>query len=91
MSTANRSSRAERGFAIAIAFAAGIVLASSGWLGGDRVAQARPQEPSPPKPTSAAIHKADSGGLNPAAQRAEMIRLLRSIDRRLESMAEKTK
>ncbi len=85
------SRRNTPGLALASAFFIGIALASSGWLGVDRVANARPQDPPAVKPKSAAAQKAENGGLNPAEQRAEMIRVLRSIDRRLETLVERTK
>lgn len=90
MSTPMESRRAHHGIAVVatcVAFVAGIVASSSGWLGGARVALAQPQAPGDEKPKSAAVRKAVDGGLNPAEQRAEMIRLLRSIDRRLETIA----
>lgn len=91
MSNATGSNRGKRGLAIGSAFAAGVVLASSGWVGAERVAIAKPQDSAPTKPKSVAEQKTVGGGLNPAEQRAEMIRLLRSIDRRLEIIQEKTK
>lgn len=44
----------------------------------------------PPLPASAPEDAAVPGGLDPAAQRGEMIRLLRSIDARLAELVEKT-
>ncbi|MBK6940620.1 MAG: hypothetical protein IPH13_10530 [Planctomycetes bacterium] len=91
MSNVTETPRDKRGLAIGLAFAAGVVLASSGWVGVERVALARPQDPAATKSKSVAAPKTVGGGLNPAEQRAEMIRLLRSIDRRLEIIQEKTK
>lgn len=91
MASATGSPRGKHGLTIGLAFAAGVVLASSGWVGAERVAIAKPQDPPATKPKSVAEPKTVGGGLNPAEQRAEMIRLLRSIDRRLEIIQEKTK